>query len=371
MIEPDAYGYDEKPHLAELDGFRFPPLPPEWANNGNGNHGGGVPIRADQPAAGSRAIDGETFITAEPDEVPANWGDGDQVVWAEGEPLMIVGPDGVGKTSVAQQLMLARLELRADLFGFPVKPAAKRVLYIAADRHRQASRSLKRMIHDAGQLTVLRDRLVVWRGPLPFDLCDSPRYLADLAEQLDASDVIIDSLKDVALDLTKDEVGSRVNLAFQETIARGIELAALHHQRKEGRDGSGKPKRLADVYGSRWLTAGMGSVVCLWGDPGDLIVECLHLKQPAEDIGPLKILHDHKHGSSSLYEPQNLEQILAAAPNGITVADVTRRIFDTDGKPKPNEIEKTRRRLESLVGRGIAHRQDSIDGTALYHLRNA
>src|SRR5207248_1334883 len=144
-----------------------------------------------------------------------------------------------------------------------------------------------------------------------------------------------------------------------------IELCVLHHQRKATGDNR-KPRKLEDVYGSRWLTAGMGSVVLLWGEAGDLVVELCHLKQPAEEIGPLKVVHDHVRGASRVHEETDLEQILAAAINGLAVADGARHVFETDAKPTPNQTEKARRRLESLVARGRAERRDDPDGLARY-----
>lgn len=312
-----------------------------------------------------RALDGASFILHEPSTVPAAWGDDDQVLWAEGEGLMLVGPDGVGKTTVAQQLVLARIGLNNTFLNHPVTQAAGKVLYIAADRPRQASRSFARMVTPDNE-PELRDRLVIWRGPLPFDPCQQQRSLADLAELLDCTDIFIDSLKDIALDLAKDETGSRVNLAFQEVIARGIELCSLHHQRKEGRDGQGKPKRLADVYGSRWLTAGMGSVLCIWGEPGDAIVELTHLKQPVEDIGPLEIRHDHTNGHTTVSQGTTTLEILHEyAPTGLSANKLAERLYKTD-KPSPNQREKARRQLETLANSGRADRTTDTFGTTLY-----
>lgn len=320
------------------------------------------------PLEPGRMVDGATFVFAEPAELPAIWGSSDAPLWAEGEGLMLVGPDGVGKTTIAQQLLLARIGLRGNCLGLTAKPAERRVLYIAADRPRQAARSLARMV-TAAEKSELADRLLVWRGPLPFDLTASPRQLAEFANGLDIGTVFIDSLKDVALDLSKDEVGSRVNLALQELIARGIDTCVLHHQRKEGSDGK-KPKRLADVYGSRWLTAGMGSVALIWGEPGDPVVDLTHLKQPADEVGPLRIVHEHTHGRSTVQEGPDLEQILAAANAGLTVADAARQLFELDlGKPTPSQTEKARRRLEKLVEHGRATRDPDPDGTARYHHR--
>ena len=111
--------------------------------------------------------------------------------------------------------------------------------------------------------------------------------------------MVLDSLKDVALDLVKDDVGARVNHALQLALADGVQVVALHHQRKHGTDGS-RPTRLADVYGSAWITAGAGSVILLWGEPGDAWVDLTHLKQPAGDVGPLRVFHDHSTGASRI-----------------------------------------------------------------------
>jgi replicative DNA helicase len=325
---------------------------------------GAAPTPA-RPQSGPRAVDGYTFITAEPDQIPAAWGSHDEVLWAEGEGLMIVGPDGVGKTTLAQQLVLARIGLAPKLLGHNVQTAPGRVLYIAADRPRQAARSFGRMVTPS-DYDILRDRLIVWRGPLPFDITQDRAALANLVVDLNATDLFIDSLKDIALDLSKDETGSRVNIALQEVIARGIELCTLHHQRKEGRDGSGKPQKLADVYGSRWLTAGMGSVVCLWGEPGDPLVDLLHLKQPAEDVGPLSLLHDHTKGRTVIESSTSVSEILSEhAATGLEVKGLAERLYQKKN-PTRSEIEKARRRLETLVRQGLADRAVNLSGQTIY-----
>ena len=50
-----------------------------------------------------RLLDGATFALDAPAEVDSAWGGGSRVLWATGEPLMIVKPDGVGGTTLAQQ----------------------------------------------------------------------------------------------------------------------------------------------------------------------------------------------------------------------------------------------------------------------------
>jgi hypothetical protein len=58
-----------------------------------------------------RSRDGASFLVDLPAGVPAVWGHSDDVLWAEGEPAMLYGGSGVGKSTLAQQVALARLEL--------------------------------------------------------------------------------------------------------------------------------------------------------------------------------------------------------------------------------------------------------------------
>lgn len=218
------------------------------------------------PADATRSnnlLTGAEFILDAPKEVPTVWGAGGQVLWAASEPLYIVGPAGVGKTTLAQNLALRRHGIgEAELLGFPVEVDPRPVLYVAADRPSQAARSFARMVGESDREALEWFR--VHRGPLPFgDLATNPEALAPWLEGLDVGTVILDSLKDVALGLSEDTPGAAVNQALQRVVAEGIEVVVLHHQRKASGDNK-RPRTLADVYGSTWLTAGAGSVLLLW-----------------------------------------------------------------------------------------------------------
>jgi replicative DNA helicase len=315
-----------------------------------------------------RTSDGWSFVTAASDSVAAEWGYDNYIIWAKGEPLMIVGPDGVGKTSLGQQLLLARLK-GGRLLGLPVAKAEGKALLLAADRPAQAARSMRRMVTDADE-ELLRERLIVHRGPLPFELTQEPAWrLRNWIEEQGATELLIDSLKDIAPKLSDDEVGLTLSRAFQEVVAGGLELAVLHHQRKQSQ-GAPAPKTLADVYGSRWLTACMGSVALLWGQPGDLVVDFRHLKQPIEEVGPFHVLHDHTRGTTTVHGQVSLDELLTASgPAGLTVKYAAETMFENDS---PNSIEKARRRLEALVAKGHAERCDTPDeGLARYRYRDA
>ena len=315
-----------------------------------------VGTRSDRPG---RLVDGGVFVAAESDVVPL-WGADDEVLWSSGEELLIVGPTGVGKTSLAQQLVLHRMGLRAGpLLGMEIPIDSEAVvLYLAMDRPGQAARSLRRMVSD-GALDELDRRLKVWRGPPERDLARFPEDLVAKARSVGAGTVVVDSLKDAALKLTDDEVGAGWNRAAQLCLAEGVELIVLHHQRKAQQ--GAKPNAIDDVYGSTWITAGAGSVVLLWGSPGDVVVELLHLKQPVGVVGPLKVEHDHPSGTTTLADSFDLLRVLRSSPHGLSASDAAHLWFESDS-PDHNERRRAKRALDQLVERHLAHRMDARKG---------
>lgn len=307
-----------------------------------------------------RAVPGGSFALDGPSGTPAVWGEGSRVLWSEGEPLLFTGPPGVGKTTIIQQLAIARIGLRSEVLGQPVAETEGKVLYIAADRPSQAGRSMHRMVRERDR-AALDERLVVWRGPLPFDVGTEPRRLVALARHYGAGTVIVDSLKDIASGIEKSEVGSNVNIALQCLVADGIETAALHHMRKANGENR-RPRGLSDVFGSVWLTAGAGSVLFVVGEPGDAIVELHHLKQPAEDCGPLTLVHDHTTGTTTVQDEVNvLDRVKATGRAGLTARSLAAVLFDK-ATPDRNEVEKARRRLEGLVKSGAVTKRAGQSG---------
>lgn len=306
-----------------------------------------------------RMLSGGAFVLDTPARVPAVWGAGSDVLWSEGEALILAGPPGVGKTTLTGQVVRGLLGLQDQVLGYPVAPAARKVLYLAMDRPRQIARSLARhFTQDERQ--ALDEGLVVWPGPPPADLARMPELLLDLATEAGASHVIIDSLKDAAVGLTEDEVGAMYNRARQTALAAGVEVLELHHVVKRGPNGA-RPSTLADLYGSVWITSGAGSVVLLWGAAGDPIVDLHHLKQPAEPVGPLRVIHDHEHGISQVWQSTDpLVVLRLAGEAGVSAQRLAAAMFETD-KPDRNQTEKARRKLTNLVRDGLA---ESLEGAA-------
>ncbi len=307
-------------------------------------------------APGSRLLD-------EPAVPPSLWGRGSQVLASSGEATMIVGPDGVGKTTLAGVLLRAQLGLGPgpagqprEVLGYPVAllPPGKRVLYLAMDRPRQAKRSLARLFSPADR-GALDGRLVLWEGPPPDDLAADPPLLAGMCRAAGAAVCYVDSLKDAALGISEDRTGAAWNRARQLAISGGTELFELHHPRKATGDNP-KPRNLEDVYGSRWLTAGAGSVIFLWGKPGDAVVELYHRKQPAGEIPPLHMTIDAEHGTVSAEASADIASLIAASGLGAGAFTVhaAAQLMAGTLTPDRNQTEKARRQLKAMEAEGRA-----------------
>lgn len=294
----------------------------------------------------SRLVEGGVFVLDEPDKIPAIWGTSESVLWAEGEGLMIAGHQGLGKTTIAQQLVLARIGIRPSAFlEFPVMPSKGRILYLAMDRPRQAARSFRRMVNEQHR-QLMDDRLIVWKGPLPVDPTKKGHFIEWIKEVApDADTVVVDSVKDLAPGVTDDTVASSLNSAWQSVIAEDIDLLLLHHERKAASDSKRHPS-LDNVYGSTWLTSGLGSVIALIGEPGGDEVTLHHLKQPAETVGPLDIEHDQGFGLTSI-------RAIAANP---TVAEVMQggAVLNVDqlSTMTQRSTASVRRDLKKLIAEG-------------------
>lgn len=327
--------------------------PPDEPQSPNGQ----VP----DPALIKRLLPGDVILD-EPATPPAIWGSGEDILWAEGEALIICGPDGIGKTTVAGQLVKARLGIGdGKVLGLPVAPGRHKVLYLAMDRPRQARRALRRLFtkDDRG---ALNEKLVIWQGPPPADLARQPWMLARLAELAGADTVVVDSLKDAALKLSDDETGSGWNRARQMAIEAGAELIELHHPRKAQADNK-KPSKLEDLYGSRWITSGAGSVISLWGEPGDLVVEFTHLKAPAALAGPWQMGIDPAAGGIHLERPviDLAEHVRERGAKGMTAIAAAQILFDCTA-PTGSQQKKAAYRLDKKVAAGVLYRRPGERG---------
>lgn len=303
-----------------------------------------------------RVMSGDVFALDIPEEVPTIIGRADKVLAMQDEATLFVGGDGVGKSSLVQQVVLARVGLRDDFLGYPVVPAEGRILYLAMDRPGQIRRSFARMVGPSDR-NMLAERLVFWSGPLPIDPLGAPQNLADwIRDQFgdDISDVVADSYKDLAPGLAEDKPGAQLNLAMQEVLSRGMQWWGIHHQRKPASDRT-HDYNLSDVYGSRWLTAGAGSVFMVLGDAGDTTVELRHVKQPLGVVGPLLVKHDHARGSSErATEAVSVAgALMESEGDKFTVREIAQRVYGTYDDRARKRIERELKRLSLDLESGV------------------
>ncbi len=322
---------------------------------------------AEQAAANKlRIVEGFDFLYGDIEDETPIWGNADVSGWAEGESLMIYGPPNVGKSTLAHQLVLGRLGLVSEVLGMPVRDDGGKVLYLAADRPKQIRRAFRRLARPEWK-DVVTARLVLHAGPLPVDVTVDKDWLADLAQQHQATTVVVDSLKDLCTDPRDGRCANGYNLARQECIARGIEWMELHHNRKANGENK-KPTKLDDVYGDRFLTGGAGSVVCLWGEAGDRVVELSQVKTPSGLLYPTKVEINFSTGGMSVHtdgRPRSaLEAVQRGPIDGLTAGQVCKVLGKpTTGRP----VENVRTQLDRHAARGeIIKQKHPVDGLTYY-----
>ncbi|MGZ9932309.1 DnaB-like helicase N-terminal domain-containing protein [Streptomyces sp. NC-S4] len=304
--------------------------------------------------------DGWSFVTESGADTEPLWGTREQTAWSSGESLMLVGAPGVGKTTLAHQVVLARLGLADSVLGMPVAPG-KRVLYLALDRYKQIARALARRIRPEHEARI-RDGLAVWQGPLPATLDKEPDLLADLAAAHQADTIVIDSLKDAVSTMVDDALGVAYNNARQRAMRAGVEVLELHHQRKAGEGTPRAQKPTLDrVYGSTHIVSGAGSVLYVGGEAGDLAVTLHHLKTPTGEIGPLQVIHDHERGTTTVDPALDPVEILRRRPDGLTVRELA-IVQSGENHPDRAATEKARRTLDRLVKTGLAVKAEGTAG---------
>jgi replicative DNA helicase len=293
---------------------------------------------------------GGQWILSASDRVESLWGTEREVAWPKGEAFIIVGGDGSGKTALAGNLLMRQAGIITDpLLGMQVEPR-ERVLYLAQDRPEQARRSLKRLIGgvDRGPLD---ERLSVIDWPIGL-IDEQPEMIAQLALEHGADTVYVDSLKDVVVEPSGETSGLAVKRAYSEAISKGVEVCLLHHDRKAGQDSRRKILKLSDVYGSRFITAGAGSVLALNGGSGDPVIDLRQLKQPDEEVGPHQVRFNFNTGEMELSHGTDIVGLVTGSPKGLPALDVARIIYETD-KPTRSDKERARRKLQSLVDKGL------------------
>lgn len=312
-----------------------------------------------QPAPTEFDLSPGDIIFTVPLEVESIWGNGQESLWARGEPLMIYGPTGIGKTTLAGRLLLSLIGVdSSELLGYPVTPVqpGQTVLYVAADRPRQAMRSLRRMAPKQSA-SILAERLRIEHNRQIWTSEKDPEILHRAAVQANAAIIFIDSSKDLTGGPLKDEGPAKALMdAIQICIAHDVDVAMLHHPRKATQEGGSKRELdLDDVYGSAWLTAGAGSVLLVDGKPGSGEFRFEQLKAPATFVDPLEVSVDYETGELHKNTIRDLATWLEEYGQTVTIAQAVSYQYgipeDEAYQHRP-QYTKIQRRLETLHKEG-------------------
>ena len=303
-------------------------------------------------------LDGETFIFKEILEIESFWGRGTEVLWPRDEGLMIAGPQGIGKTTIIQNLLLRRVGIGdGPLYGYEIDTDDDEdglYLYLAMDRPAQARRSIRRMVADNPvDRGIVQKRLRFWAGPLPLNPAKGTdpdallRWATAYCGGRVPAAIFCDSYKDLAVGLSKDDVGASLNLMVQAVIAGGAQWVGAHHHRKG--DGQRAPKLLDDVYGSTWLTSGLGSVLLAWGEPGDAAIEVTQLKEPSDKINPLRLVHDPVSGWLTIDGEENVDPVDVIRRHGAAGISASDLALELYGRRNPADRHRAKRVLDRMV----------------------
>ena len=316
-------------------------------------------------------------ILDEPEVLSPRWGHGDRILMVEGEGMMIVGGQGVGKSFLGQQFVMNCIGVRkeAALLNLPIKPLAdgERVLYLGMDRPRQILRSMKRMVSEEDRLLV-NEKMDLWSGPVPVALENFADWVKTSFDGVRL--VVIDSLKDLVADLVDGKNANLFNTAVQTLIRDGIDVVALHHNRKATLQGDNDS--INSIYGSQWITAGFGSILMIVGAPGDDLVTVKHIKQAFDKVQDIQVQHDQRLGVSTAltndqaFEIQNQRpsvfSVMKDDPTRVwTVKDLTQEVY---GSCEVTQRKAVERELKKLETSRVVTKQGGGRGKAAAYLYN-
>lgn len=239
---------------------------------------------------------GGTWLLDESHVVEPIWGTPKQTLWSKGEPFYIFAPPGIGKSTLVQNLALVRSGVHeGPVLDLPVQVDDGRTLYIAADRSRQVARSWRRMISRQDK-EALDAVFVIHTGEPPFTISKQPEELVPWVRSFgDIGTVVVDSLFNLAPSLTDEEGAANANRAFQALVHDGVDVIALHHDRKRG-ENEREWVSLDDMYGGRPISGGAGSICYLNGEPNSGRFQARWLKAPAGRVEPIDCEIDFNGG---------------------------------------------------------------------------
>ncbi len=195
--------------------------------------------------------------------------------------MLVSGPPGTGKTQLSLQFGI-HLALGKPFLGYSAQKPL-RILFISMEMgHADLKYFVEQMAAEltAEERAVLNENFFVW--PLGHGVMlgspDGQKTVERLVGKYRPDGVFFDSLGMVTTDELTDEGTVKVIMDWQARLRAdtGVFTWFLHHNRK-AQSTNKKPNKLADVYGSQYITSYATTVLGLWPLSGNI------------EISPLKV----------------------------------------------------------------------------------
>lgn len=210
---------------------------------------------------------------------------------------LITGQPGIGKTQFSLQAA-AHIALGRDFLGFACAEPRK-VMFLSLEMDDVALKDFTRKQatqYSQEDLKLLNEnfRIVPLGQPLYLNYKAQQDLLLEMMLEEGIQGVFIDSLSRAMDGPLQDEVATRNLMGWVDTIRNSHSIFTwfIHHNRKASGDNK-KPKFLADIYGSVFITSALTSAFVLWATGTKNEIELSFVKsRQSEDKDAFNILRD-------------------------------------------------------------------------------
>lgn len=208
--------------------------------------------------------------------------------------FLLTGKSGVGKTQFSLDAA-GHMVNGMDFLGRPTKPS--RIGFFSLEMGIEELQFFLKSLQYAfteEQQAVMEENLLFFPLGEPLYMTSEGvrNQLDQLVGDLKLDGIMVDSLGSASEDMMADEAFRKFfhwNSQFRQR--HGVFTWYLHHNRKG--DGSRKPNKLEDVYGSQYITSEATSVVTLWDSGVPNVIDYLPLKMRlAAKPPPFQIARD-------------------------------------------------------------------------------
>ncbi len=181
--------------------------------------------------------------------------------------FLLVGPSGIGKTQLSLNAMM-NFACGKTFLGTPVKRPMRVGIFSLEMNLMELKRlveiQIKSYSKDEQKEITENVRFYPVGEPLSLQLADERTKVENIIEADNLEGVFIDSLGSMTEeDLSSERIKGMMNWNDRIRQRYGVFTWLVHHQRKANGDNK-KPNKLADVYGSMFITRNVTTCLCLW-----------------------------------------------------------------------------------------------------------